>query len=257
MTRLRRWITSLTALGFAVVCSAVTALPSLAELTGSALSITATNEAGDSASLQFAVPPGPSPWIWSSSETMEMRSPTTDELIAVFNPKRLESRVEYIDDPVINMAFSVQAGPSLTTFTITSALLSFPSITAEGRATVGFSLSDADGDGATLTGIGDPAGVQGAYLAQYNGFAGTLSGTTFAEVIQGMIANDFSSSTVAVDVPLFGFQPIPDPISNMSVLVSFDLTAFDLASGTSTYVIQVPPLSTEATSWGQIKSLFR
>jgi hypothetical protein len=253
----RRFIGSLMALGLAVSCSALTALPTQAGITGDALSLTAVNDAGDAATLKMSVPIGPPPWVWSSNETIEMRSPTTGDLIAVLNPEGEESRVEYIDDPVINLIFSVQAGPAPTHFVVNSALLSFPTMTAQGRATVGFSLTDGDGDGATLTGTGDPNGAQGAYLAQYNGWALLLLGTTFAEVIQTMSADSFSSATAFADVPPVGFLPIADPVSDMSVLIEFDLTANDLASGTSTYVIQVPPVSIDTASWGRIKMLFR
>jgi hypothetical protein len=256
MTRTRRWINFLTGVGFAVVFSAI-AFPALASITGGALNVTATNESGDYATIHIDVPPGPSPWIWSSNEIMEMRSLVTNELIAVLNPENKETRVEYVDDPIINLTFSALAGPSPTQFVITSGLLSFPTMPAEGRASVGYSLTDSDGDGATLTGIGDPNGAQGAYLAQYNGFAGTLSGTTFAEFIPSMSADAFSSSTQTDALPILGFLPIPDPVSDMSVLVSFELSANDQASGTTTYVIQQPPTSVETVSWGRVKSLFR
>jgi len=231
----------------------------LADISGGGVNITATNAVGDVATFQIPVPPGVSAWTWSSSEMIEMRSPTTGELIAVLNPDGRQSRVEYVDDPIINLAFAVQSGASTTTFSVSSALLSFPTIAEpEGRATVGFSLTDGDGDGATLTGIGNPSGAQGAYLAQYNGLAATLSGTTFAEEIQSMTAGIFSTQTASADVPPLGFLIIANPVSDMSVLVSFSLTANDLASGTSTYVIQRrTTLATETATWGRVKALYR
>lgn len=253
MTRHGRLITCLTALGFAVA----SAVPALADITGDALNITAISDAGDVATLQIKLPAGVTSFTWTSSELMEMRSSTTGDLIAVLNPDGRESRVEYVDDPIIGLNFSVQAGGSTTTFVISSGLLSFPTITADGRATTGFSVTDGDGDGATLTGIGDPAGAQGAYLAQYNGFAGTLSGTTFAEVIQSINAGAFASATASADVPPLGFQQIVDPVSDMSVLCNFTLTANDMASATSAYVIVQRPLAVEAETWSRTKALFR
>jgi hypothetical protein len=251
---------SLLAIALVILGSSLVASPALADIVGGGLSIIATNDAGDMASFQIPGPPaGVSTWTWSSTEMIEMRSPTTGELIAVLNPDGRQSRVEYVHDPIINLAFAVQSGPSATTFLISSALLSFPVITApEGRASTGFSLTDGDGDGATLTGVGDPSGAQGAYLAQYNGFAATLSGTTFAEEIKSMTAGIFSTQTASADVPVLGFDFIPNPASDMSVLVSFSLTANDLASGTSTYIIQRrTTLATEAATWGRIKALYR
>ncbi len=258
MNGLRRLVPSLKALGFAVVCSALTASSTLANLTGAALDITAVNEAGDSARLRIPVLYGGSPWEWSSTQTMEMRSPTTGDLIAILNPQGGESHVHYIDDPVVGLNFSVQSGATETTFNIASALLSFATMSAEGRASVGISVTDYDGDGAVFEGVGDPNGAEGAYLAQYNGFAGTVSGTTFAEEIPGMLAFAYSTEVRSVDVPVTaGFLPIGVPVSDMSSLFSFKLTANDFASGTSVFVIQVPPVSVEAETWGRIKSLYR
>jgi hypothetical protein len=240
----------------ALVACAVLPLPAAAELTGSALVIRAVNASGDAATFEIAAPAEASSWTWSTNERIEMRSPVTGDLIAVLNPDGRATSVEYVGDPVVALSFNVQAGPSTTNFQIASALLSFPVITAEGRATAGLSLTDFDGDGATLTGVGDPSGSQGAYLAQYNGFAGTLSGTTFAEVIHSMSAGAFATSTASADVPPLGFLQIVDPVGDMSVLFSFTLTAFDLASRTSTFVIQPLSLAVEPSTWARVKALF-
>jgi hypothetical protein len=191
--------------------------------------------------------------MWESDQMMELRSPTTGDLLGVLNPPGYSSKVEYIDDPFIAVFFAVQAGPSLTSFSIASGLLSFPAISpAEGRATVGLTATDLDGDGVTLTGTN---GGGGAYLAQYNGLA--PGGTTFAELIPSVTAGSLSTGTANDAVPALGFAPIGVPVSDMSVLIKFDLTANDLASGTSQYVIQAPPTSVEAATWGGIKSLYR
>ncbi|HET9887812.1 MAG TPA: hypothetical protein VFR10_09875, partial [bacterium] len=200
---------------------------------------------------------GASPWVWESTEEMEMRSPVTGNLIAILNPQGRHSRAEYIDDPVVGMNFSVQAGPSVTTFNITSALLSFTPMDGEARVTAGFTVTDTEGDGATLTGLGSLDGSHGAYLAQYNGFAGTISGTTFAEEIQNMSAAGFTTTVTSIDLPPVGFTTIPITVSDMSVMISFELSPNDLAAGTSAFVIQPPPLSTEMASWGGIKGLYR
>ena len=255
MKILRRWSASFTAVGLAVGCLA--ALPAQANITGGAFNITAHNAAGDFATIKVPLPFGGSPWIWSSSQRIEMRSNRTGELIAVLNPPGHSSSVEYIDDPVVGMNFAVESGPTTTTFTITSALLSFTPMDGEARITAGFSCTDVDGDGATLTGIGNPSGAQGAYLAQYNGFAGTLTGSTFDEEIQSMSAGVFSTSVTSVDHPPVGFLSIPATVSDMSVMISFMLSPNDLASGTSSFVIQPPPLSTENATWGGIKGLYR
>jgi hypothetical protein len=147
--------------------------------------------------------------------------------------------VTYINDPQVNMDFAVQAGTEDTEIKLASSLLSFPTIyDAEGVASAAYTVADLDGDGVTLTGIGDTGG---AYLAQYNGWAAFLLGTTFAEVIETLSADAWSTDSVSVDVPETGTLSIDDPVYDMSALAHFNLTANDLASGTTTYVIVPEP----------------
>lgn len=256
MTKLRRWNTSAAILGI-VAFFPWMSLPAQADIIGGALEVTAKNAAGDFATYQVPLPFGGSPWVWSSSQPIEMRSNNTGELIAILNPAGHSSGFEYIDDPAVGMFFSVQSGPTSTIFTIASALLSFTTMDGEARISLGYSLTDADGDGAVLVGIGNPDGLQGAYLAQYNGSAETVSGTTFAEEIQGMNAGIYASSTASIDLPPVGFVSIPVAVFDMSVLIHFELSPNDMASGTTNFVIQPPPLSTEVASWGGIKALYR
>lgn len=257
MKKPNRFSRGLTATALAFTSLFLFAASTQADVTGGALKITANNPEGDSATIEIAFPEGDSPWVWTSDLPMEMRSETTGELIATLNPQGRESGVEYIHDPSVGMFFSVQAGSSTTTFTIASALLSFPSIiAAEGRASAGFSVTDFDGDGASLTGVGDPAGAMGAYLAQYNGFAGTLSGTTFAEVIQNISAGPYATSAANADEPIVGFTPIIGPVSDISSMFSFQLSANDLCSGTSVWVVQQQQVAVEPATWSQIKALY-
>ena len=256
MSRLPRSTTAVSAFGFALLCAVIPAGPVQADITGGALTIVATTPDGDEASFTIEAPAGASSWSWSSTQRMDLISAKSGNLIAILNPEERATSVEYVDDPVIGLSFNVQAGPLPVTVSISSALLSFPALVAEGRASAGFSLTDYDGDGAMLIGIGDPAGADGAYLAQYNGFAPFLLGTTFAEVIPSIAAGSYATTTVSADVPPLGFLTIVAPVSDMSVLISFRLSANDLASGTSVYVIQQRPTAVETVTWGRIKTLF-
>lgn len=140
----------------------------------------------------------------------------------------------YIEDPQVNLIFSVAAGGSATTFTVTSALLSFPAVSpATGQASAGLTLTDTDGNGASLTANG-PTG--GAYLAQYNGMVPT--GTMFAEMLASFSASAFSTSTSSSTT---GFLPIGVPVTDMSAQFTFTLSANDLASGTSEWQVIPAP----------------
>lgn len=168
------------------------------------------------------------------------------------------------EDPAVNLNFSVQAGTATTRFHVASALLDFPIISnAQGRASAAVTLTDFDPfDGAAnLTGIGDTGG---AYLAQYNGWAGNVSfpsgdpdplGITFAEGINSIVADLGASETETLNVD---WTPIAveDPY-DMSALFSFDLTANDLGSGTSNYIIIPEPASLTALLLGGLALLRR
>jgi hypothetical protein len=152
--------------------------------------------------------------------------------------KLLSASVEFIEDPVVNVAFNVQAGNALTEFAVTHALLSFPAIDpAQGRASAGLSVTDTGSDGASIAGL---VAGGGSYLAQYNGFV--PGGTTFAQLLQSVIANPGESNAAAASTPGGGgFLPIIGPVSDMSSEFHFNLSADDLASGTSHWeVIPIP-----------------
>lgn len=170
----------------------------------------------------------------------ELRSPLSvydgGEMLARFDTLT----IEMFEDPEVNLNFSVQAGASDTSFHLASSLLTFPEINnAVGTATAGIGIQDVDGTGATLTGIGDTGG---AYLAQYNGWAGDPihgpQGATFLEGIPSVAAAPWMQNN---DSDTLGWTPIGAAVSSMSALVSFDLTAQDLASGTSHFEVVPEP----------------
>lgn len=155
--------------------------------------------------------------------------------------------LRYIADPQVNLDFAVTAGSVDTEIRIASALNDFsssPLTNPTGVASAAYTVTDGsfDGSGATLTGYGGQSGGPGgAYLAQYNGWAGFPTGplgTDFTEQIQSLVAPAWLSNDTSFDT---GLQPITGVVEDMSVLVHFGLTADDLASGTTTYVIVPEP----------------
>ncbi len=186
-------------------------------------------------------------YIWVLEQPMDIVDPVSRSVIATLIPGSGgdATGVEIQQDPVVNLGFAVQAGAADTMFSFSSAKLTFPSIaSAEGRAQAAFNLTDSDGSGpdpgngvyATLTGQ-FPAGD--AYRAQYNGFP---VGTTFQEMIQPYSADFFSSAPSNEEHPNGGgFIPIPGVVTDMSAQISFELSAFDLASGTTTFEVIPEP----------------
>jgi hypothetical protein len=147
------------------------------------------------------------------------------------------ANISIFADPVININFHVQASNQNTIFQVTSGLLSFPDINnAIGAASAGVTVTDVNGNGATLAPDGDSM-----YRAHYNGLvpAGTLFTTLLEEPVS---AGAFNSASGADEYPGGGnFVAIGETVESMSARWTFSLSAFDIASGTSTYVIIPTP----------------
>lgn len=145
----------------------------------------------------------------------------------------------YQSDPIVNLNFSVQAAGSATTFTITSALLTFSTINAPiGQTGASFAVSDTNFDGVTLTGALPSSGM--SYRAAYNGFAGADLGTTFATHIASLSAGPLGSNSVTeAQTPI----AIGTPVSDISSKIRFTLSAGDLASGSTGFEVVPEPAS--------------
>ncbi len=177
-------------------------------------------------------------WTWQLPEAMDFWAND------VFLGSLTEFDATLVQDPEVNLNFAVQAGPNPTVFYVASSEITFDPIDpAWGRASAAFTLTDSSGDfdGAWLTGIGDTGG---AYLAQYNGWAGNPmgpDGITFAEGIFSMAAGPGGIVDETYNEPESGYSGIPDPVDSMSSLISFELSAADSASGTSAFSIIPEP----------------
>lgn len=205
---------------------------SFASLSETAFQVVASNVNGTSTFSvnrdALSYNPGTDSFSWSLGESQELYS-SSGRYIATINAASLN----YVQDPVVNLFFSVQAGGVVTTFTVTSALLSFAAINpAEGRATAGMSITDTDNNGVTMNGLEGGK----AYSSYYNGFV--PAGTLFKTLVAGFNAPAGQSNTGSEN---FGWVNIGGAVTDMSARFNFDLTANDLASGTSNYEIRAVP----------------
>jgi hypothetical protein len=230
----------------AISAASALALPAFADIVGNPGFVVVAQDisSGDWDMAEFQVIQGEDGnWRWASNDPLELRS-TAGDLLGTLNPAGgAGSSIEYIADPVVNLNFSVAAGSSTTTFMIGSALLTFPTINgAQGRASADFSVTDVDGSGATLTGIGGNTGTSG-YAAAINGMAGPAPAglSQFTEMIPTFGAGAFNSAVSGDNDPAVGYSPIGDPVSSISSFIAFTLSPFDLASGTSTFEVIPEP----------------
>jgi MYXO-CTERM domain-containing protein len=209
--------------------------PASAEITDVVIRIEATNSLGTGVFEGYLSEGSWQPggvFVWERATPMNFVN-AQGEVIASMNA----GRVRVINDPVVQLNFSVSAGTLDTSFVISSPLLSFPTINqAEGRATAGVTVTDTDGNGATLSGGRSPL-----YTSRYNGLV--PGGTLFTNLIAGPVtAAAFDSATDSESFPGGGaFAPIAGPVSDMSARFAFTLSANDEASGTSSYEIREVP----------------
>ncbi len=140
----------------------------------------------------------------------------------------------------ISLAFTFFAGTSDTHFTVDSALFNIaPILNEAGRATAGYSITDSDNDGVTMTG-NNPGG--GAFSARYNGQA--PGGTTFAELIAGPRSagpGQTASGNESTPPGAGQFLPIATDVNNMSDRWDFTLSSLDQVGVTSAWFVVPSP----------------
>ncbi|RMF79253.1 MAG: PEP-CTERM sorting domain-containing protein [Planctomycetota bacterium] len=238
------------ALGFAVGTAA-------ADVVGVHMEVIGTDGANTDQIEYWGVQTPEGNWTFSTNEEGILTDPTGTIEIGRVNPDFASiwtgngnldpgdmalhnqgSGFNYVEDPIANLNFAVQAGPAGSIFKITSALLTFPTITnGTGSASASYTVTDITGDGATLGGLDTITG--GAYRAAYNGFADG-GGTTFASYFAGGItAPVFGTANPTQNT---GPTIIPS-VSDISTIAHFSLTPFDLASGTTTFSVVPEPAS--------------
>lgn len=213
-----------------------------AGITDPGLVISASNASGSGEFVVFLSngtwSKGGTEWSWTApSGGYDIFDPNTFNLIAHVS----EMSCNMVADPQVSVNFNVSATASTTHFAITTGVLSFPSAInsgAMGRASAGVTITDGDGDGATLTGLFGGNG----YRANYNG---TIpSGSIFTHLLSGpLTAPADDTATYSAAYPAVGYVPIGGVISSMQAKFDFDLSANDTVSGTSFYEIVPAPAS--------------
>lgn len=174
---------------------------------------------------------------WDLQSPFELRS-QQGTVLAVLQ----SGNVLAIEDPVVSLNFSVQAGAFPTNFNVVSTLVSFAPINgATALANGTLVADDRNNNGVTVSPLGVFPG-NAIYVAKYNNSGlpfMDLDGTTFAGLFTaGPYSNPVGFNVADGTGP---FQPIPGAVSNIQSGFSFALTAGDIASGTSTFFVTPAP----------------
>ncbi|MEQ8769710.1 MAG: VPLPA-CTERM sorting domain-containing protein [Phycisphaerales bacterium] len=145
----------------------------------------------------------------------------------------------------VNLGFNVMAGFLNTSFTIDAADVAFaPLDTVTGSASAAVSLTSTNfGVDATLS-----PDAAGAYNASYN------SGTAFTSLFGGALTAT-SLSTQNYNDSFSG--PIAGSVGDIDAAWAFTLSAFDLASGTSTFTVVPAPASAALLGLGGLVAVRR
>lgn len=219
-----------------------------ASLSNPVFHILATNASG---TAEYSVPDsalvynaGLQAWQWSSAGSVTLTDQSNNEDIA-----RLAQAAITLRDfgtatrsRQISMTYALEAGTSLTTFTVESSLLSFPIVPdslAMGKASFAAGVTDQNGDGATLHAVG-PNG-NGMYTAAYNGFG--HAGSVFSNLINSVYAGPGGSNNASANDPASGYRPVGAAVYDMSAVLDFTLTAGDLTSASTGFYIAPEPTS--------------
>jgi uncharacterized protein (TIGR03382 family) len=183
-------------------------------------------------------------WSWQATQPMPILSSTGQTLGTL-----AACSLSYVNDPVVNLNFTITAGSSGNHFIFTSAQLLFPTINpATGDASGGYSLTDSDHvGGATATG-NFPGGT--LFRPFYNGFPG---GTTFADIVSGIAAplNGTNSTSANVSPTAIG------AVTDISAQWDFNLSANDTLSASSTFEVVPAPGAGALLALGGLAALRR
>lgn len=225
-----------------VVLGAVTLTAQAGEVSSTFFAIEVTSDLGSEswsiASEDVDYNPATETWSWNASGIALGDVATLDQAFLTI-----------AGDPQIAMGFALTAGAADTTVTITSAVLSFdPLVNPDGAASAGVTLTEAGGyPPASLVGLAGDLGS--AYAAYYN----VPPGTVFAEFVPAL----YTSTTTSGSGNTGGWVLISDTASSMQAQYSFTLSAMDLASGTSNFLIVPEPAALALLAAGALALLRR
>ena len=226
MKSISKTLTLLLLAGCAVL---VPARAARAEFLGSAISIQIWTGGANLGQYELNVAIPSDPWGWELSAPLEIYSAdNSGHLLAT-----IDSLGIYLDgDPAVNLSFAVTAGATPTLISVASSTVVFAPLNgADAFATAALSITDGNGNGATA--VGTYPGNK-AYQANYNG------GSVFAQLVSPVVAGVNSSATGTERDPLTGTLLIPGVTSSIQSRFSFVLSAFDSASGTSRFQVNIP-----------------
>jgi hypothetical protein len=224
---LRHCLRNLAICLLALVTLASTAGTATADFIGATITVEATNTDGRGTFTVNLPANAPDPYTYNNPNVVELRD-SENMLIGSID----DIQVHLEGDPVASISFIATAGSFPTTFSINSAVVSFPPILNPiGNATATVTLTDTSTNGASLTPVAPNTGV---FLPTYNG------STLFFPFVG---AQNISSGGAVTANESTGDQIIAGSVSSIQARFNFTLSAMDTATGFGRFEV-VPEPST-------------
>jgi hypothetical protein len=210
-----------------IVASAFTAGTATADFVGATITVEATNSDGRG-TFTVNLPANPTdPYTYNNPNVVELRD-SENMLIGSID----DIQVHLEGDPVASISFVATAGAFPTTFSINSAVVSFPPILNPiGNAISTVTLTDTSTNGASITPVAPNTGL---FLPTYNG------STLFFPLVGPQTISSGGAVTANEGT---GNQVIAGSVSSIQARFNFTLSAMDSASGVGRFEV-VPEPST-------------
>lgn len=217
-----KYITRL-AVAIALAAALLPVATARAEFIGDLVLIEAVTQSG-SATFAVPVPAEPSqPIHWKLSAPQELRDASGKLLLGTIDAME----VTLNGDPAVNISFVATASAVDTTFTISSAVVSFPAISDPiGIASAEITLIDSTENGAAMMPLPPDVGM---FRAVYNG-----GGSTFAQLLGPQSLSSGGTLTASENA---GPTAIAVPVTDIQALFHFTLSANDSATGNGRFEV--------------------
>lgn len=214
-----------------------------ADINGNPLTITATTATGLTATYNLTPSQGSwsnggQDWTFTSGASWSHNFWASGQFLGTIS----SLSVTLYGDPQVNVNFSAFAGAVPTTFSFSSGVVNFaPIVGGTAAASAAITVADVDGNGASMSPLA-PGGSM--YQANFNGLV--PAGINYASFFNGALSGAIGGSDSASQGPTV----IPFAVTDISAAFSFELSANDLASGTSTFSIVPAPAGMMAVGLG-------
>jgi hypothetical protein len=204
-----------------------------ADLIGDLITVIASNEQGSTiAHVPVPLSDGllqgndPDHVLWMLEERFDLES---DGGVLIGSIESM--MVELIGDPIASISFTATAGSADTTFSLSSATVSFPALTnPPALSDAELTLTDTDSNGASVSVVSPNSGL---FRSVYNG------SSEFSELL-GTLSISGGSTSVTGDAS----GTIPGSVSSIQAVWTFKLSANDQTSGRGTFEVVIPEPST-------------